>query len=400
MSEKSGLKVVVVDDDDVMRQQWESAIKRAARGSVPLTFNNVPQKSLKAAVEQLEKKRRHSRSEASTELGSDVFDDADIVFVDHDLLDLEGLASLTGEDIAYLLRCFTSCGIIVILNPGDLGTNFFDLNLRRPFDSWADAVMGSDQLANRWLWKDTPVGFAPWCWPSLPDAVRRRRRQVVLAQKDLGRSVGTLVGLTHELLINMDDAMAAAVVDKDGKSFKTLWKFVLSHASGIQRKDNADFFEKNPEQLARIGASRLSSWLDQVVLPAQTVLIDLPHLVSRLPGILSKKRSKAVLESICSREGKGWQAAVKAKELDAFRFRSDDWLSRAAWIWPQVMQAPAFSEWARGETGGVVFCEDTSRFIDAKQARRFRANTPAPANFRYVEKLEGVSYEPSVRLAL
>ena len=81
-------------------------------------------------------------------------DDASIFVIDYDLLDSrEGekkeeeelfTGSLTGEIVAYLVRCFSKCKLIVGLN--QYGINPFDLTLRGDLDSFADLNLGQNQL--------------------------------------------------------------------------------------------------------------------------------------------------------------------------------------------------------------------------------------------------------------
>ena len=157
---EKNLKVVFVDDNDEFLKTWRESFAARLR-SPGLDLKENDRQATKNAVVALDNARLKARttkieyvSEAS------LFNDADLVFVDYDLIELEETTALTGEDIAYLLRCFTTCGVIVLLNPPDLGTNFFDLRLRRSFDSWADLVLGTDQLDNKWLWARSGGLFA------------------------------------------------------------------------------------------------------------------------------------------------------------------------------------------------------------------------------------------------
>jgi hypothetical protein len=58
--------------------------------------------------------------------------------------------------------------------------------------------------------------------------------------------------------------------------------FVTLSGNGLKGKDQAD-----DAAVARIAAARLSKWLEDIVLPAQEILVDAPHLVSRLPELLT-----------------------------------------------------------------------------------------------------------------
>lgn len=103
----------------------------------------------------------------------------DLVFVDHDLsmLELDG-APLSAEGLIGYLRAFTDIPYIVSLNKNQ----DVDFDLRSLFgddESLADLAINTDHLACKKLWQPAGRGpFAPWYWPSLPDAAQRRAAQI------------------------------------------------------------------------------------------------------------------------------------------------------------------------------------------------------------------------------
>jgi hypothetical protein len=410
MNNKS-LKVVFIDDDDRFLDRCRERFSDSApTGSVEIEKNDRDE--TRRAVRALDEMRKEMRKQKKVVKlrGAELFDDADIVFVDYDLLTLEETTALTGEDIAYLLRCFATCGIVVLLNPPDLGTNFFDLRLRRPFESWADVVLGADQLENSWLWAKKPSGFAPWLWPNLPDAVSRRRKQIKEAEGALDKSVLDLVGIPAEARIAMDHIMGEPVAASARDQFYSLRDFVIDSNYCVHRKDRKDAkeaFEQDDQRVAHIGASRLSMWLEHVVLPTQSVLIDAPHLVSRLPGLLAGPlKNRTTWNRVCRRDHESLKDVLNERPLNAFRMKKQHWLSRPAWFWPLIAGAASYSELAAVDEVPFVFCEDTSVFVDRDDAHRFVADVPAPAGFRFVEKpkstkgIKQPDYRPSVRLSM
>ena len=61
---------------------------------------------------------------------------ADVVVVDYDLLRFSEIhVDTTGSRLAYLLRCFSKCGFIIVLN--EFGTNTFDLSLGSPVEGFS-----------------------------------------------------------------------------------------------------------------------------------------------------------------------------------------------------------------------------------------------------------------------
>jgi hypothetical protein len=416
MKKSRELKIVFVDDNDTFLDDCRARFKRGCPGKgVQIEEND--RDTTQRAVLSLDQARRKTREgkELAVADGADLFNDADIVIVDYDLMELEATTALTGEDIAYLVRCFSTCGFVVLLNPYDLGTKFFDLRLRRPYESWADLVLGSEQLDNSWLWDNKPSHFSPWSWPNLVDAVARRELQRKDCLKALETPVLDLVGIPSDAQIAMDHVMGEPITDpsrvgktKSRKSY-TLKDFVLKSGYCIHRRDNEKKqFAKSDEQISRIGAARLSSWLEHVVLPAQSVVVDAPHLVTRLPALLAGNPAKlASWNATCRRDEEADTKSLRTDQIKKSRFMKAHWLSRSAWFWPHLSASDNYSDWAQAEEmANVVFCEDTSSFVDRTSASEFVADVPAQFAHRYVEmptsnaKIASVDYRPSVRLSM
>src|SRR6202011_5086852 len=69
------------------------------------------------AIVVLERRRREARDGQGTASEASLFDEADIVFLDYDLVRLADVearvaGSESGELVAYLARCYSRCGII------------------------------------------------------------------------------------------------------------------------------------------------------------------------------------------------------------------------------------------------------------------------------------------------
>ena len=101
--------------------------------------------NFKGAIEVLQQRQiGFRRGEIDLENRSDgaveEIDDASIFIIDYDLLGSQAekspTGSLTGEIIAYLVRCFSRCKLIIGLN--QYGSNPFDLTLRGDLNSFAD----------------------------------------------------------------------------------------------------------------------------------------------------------------------------------------------------------------------------------------------------------------------
>jgi hypothetical protein len=84
-------------------------------------------------------------------------------------------------------------------------------------------------------------------------------------------------------------------------------------------------------------------------------------------------------------------------------FGAKDWLSRPAWLWPDIALNDNIAEvrdpWA-GKEVQLVFCEDTSRFRPRGEAKEFVAEVAPEFARRYIRVVKNVEYAPAVRLLM
>ena len=100
-------------------------------------------------LKQLNKRRSDWRElKHHDALPKEHVDEQDIIVVDYDLIKYSDTGT-TGSRLAYLLRCYTGCGLIVILN--EYGRNVFDLSLSTSAEDFADIHIGDAQLGEPWV---------------------------------------------------------------------------------------------------------------------------------------------------------------------------------------------------------------------------------------------------------
>ena len=408
-------KILICDDDFDDAKRWSDGVNRQCPkgfGAQP-----VPTAEFFKAVKHLEDRRLAAREVKRGDASSKecLFDSADIVVLDYDLLSATNF--LSGEEVAYLCRCYSRCGLIIGLNQyvTQFGRNYFDLTLKGHPESFADLNISDDQLANPGLWKESwihepstrnPIHFRPWYWPLLPallDAFLRRTKEISNRLDDriihflkLDDEIVTLPRSTKEFL------------GPGGTPEETSFaEFVKRSGNGLRAKDEP--FE--PSSIARIAAARLWKWLERLVLSAQDVLVDAPHLVSRYPSLLkgglNSPRTWNRTTSL-SRDKTGLNLAL----IHPFEFPRPGWLSRPAWFWKKLSSSEKIKEvtdpWTK-LAPDFVFCEDISRFLPVESAREFVADVPSPFVRRFVVKrgsraarridVKDVQYEPAVRFA-
>jgi hypothetical protein len=405
-------KILICDDDPRRVESWKAQLE-----SVQDAFaveGTGSREDFLAALSRLEERRKLARrkSSRSPDWGSNPLDEAAILIVDFDLLKMSQESYLTGENVAYLARCYSRCGLIVGLN--QFGANEFDLTLKGHPESYADLNIGGPQLVNRGLWyRDKWGGFRPWCWPVLPLASVALEVRVASLMNRLDEPVLDFL----QFSANASQALPRSISEFLGRQRKpqetTFRHFVSESGNGLRAKDRA----LDDISLARIAAARLSKWLERLVLPGQDILVDAPHLVSRFPSLLTGKATDiAAWNKTASLDGLAG-IGLHYKTIERPRFKMEEWISRPAWFWPKVSTMEEIAEvkrpWSAQDRGtDCVFCEDISGFLPRDGAREFVADLPSVFVRRFVvnprcgagrklhKALEAVSYSPGVRFSL
>src|SRR5271169_2695156 len=95
--------ILVCDDNQQIARRWSSQIAEVCPSD--FTAESLPQSDLVEAISDLEERRKNARgSSAGAAHGKTRFDDADILVIDYDLLNLKSQSFITGENLAYLAR--------------------------------------------------------------------------------------------------------------------------------------------------------------------------------------------------------------------------------------------------------------------------------------------------------
>ena len=370
------MSVLVYDDHLPSAELWSERI-----GSVYSAARATPadESSFQDLLTLLNKRRALWRDDAGSDdmIRHHEVDDADVVVIDYDLFNYPGSPDTTGRRMAYLLRCFTTCGLVIVLN--EYGDNVFDLRLRSSTDDFADVHLGDKQIDNPGLWGFPSYGYRPWYWPSIPLAVDNFRRCV----DDVVSNPATPI-LEFFDLQNLIDWMPWQARDflsiKEDVAAVTFDEFAKSAPGGIERRD-----ELGPRQRARVTAARVVGILNAVVLPEQSILVDAPHLVDRFPSLILGDKDRNTLNMLCQFD-EPVTTHLDGEKLDRHRFRQPHWLWRPAWYWPEVSRNPSIIEvkepWQTAELD-FVFCEDISRFVPPDIAQEFRADVASPFSKRY-----------------
>ncbi len=179
----------------------------------------------------------------------------------------------------------------------------------------------------------------------------------------------------------------------------TFEDFVRESSLGLRPRDEV----WTPHVAARIAVARLSKWLERAVLPDQNILVDAPHLISRFPSLMGEPYTDEHWNAACQLLAPVEDLGIDIEKLRAHQFLAKDWLSRPAWLWPDVASDLDIQEvqdpWAL-RPDQLVFCEDVSHFRRRRQASEFVAEVAPEFARRYVQRLKQVSYQPTVRLLM
>jgi hypothetical protein len=366
--------ILVFDDEEPSVELYAEKLRPFAEAhgyEVSLKGPNPLLQELK----RLEERRRKARDGESTPGDDCELDAASIVVVDYDLLRLPGESYISGENFAYLARCYSRCGYIIALNQY-LEVDF-DLTLGDDLCSFADLNINDNLLSAGGLWDNDWVGVRPWHWPLLPACVKAIENRIAALSKPEALDTSILETLN---LVSVADALPRAATQflcaaEQSAATVTFREFVSGSGNGLRGKDEP----LGDGSVIRIASARLSKWLERLVLPAQDVLVDAPHLVSRFPSLIKSDKSPPDTADWdrTARLAAAAELGVDADRINEHRVELGPWLSREAWFWSGVSMSDKIDEirdpWP-AKSPGLVFCEDYSRFVPREEAREFVAD--------------------------
>ena len=378
-------QILIHDDEPSASTGWRNQLSKLL--GKDFDVKSLSNDAFGNILKTLETRRSAARSTAKAKIIPCEIDDAGVLIIDYDLLQSTNQKFLTGEAFAYLSRCYSNCGLILVVN--QFGGDIFDLTMLGHPESYADLNVGTKQLLAGGLWRERWKGFRSWHWPVMPQLLDDFEERVRQLNGKLDKPIMGMLGL--EGVSNSFSGPAAEFIQgtvKKPLNEITFRNFVLENrTNGLRYKDRP----MNDETIARIAASRLGKWLERLVLAGQDVLVDAPHLVSRFPSLLSGPRKKAASWNKTAQLGRKAVIGLRSASIKDFAYKQTEWLSRPAWFWPRVMTSDKIAE-VRNPFGqstdnpDLVFCEDVSYFLPRDQAREFIADIPSPFVRRYVAR--------------
>jgi len=398
-------KVRIFDDERQFGEHHGEKIMKVGLPEDEFDVDLILLDDFKEILKSMNERRRQFREEGRWEHdGENPLDDVSVLIVDFDLFEMGSY--LDAEEVAYLARCFTTCGVVVILNR--YGHNRFDLTLKDHLDSFADLDVGQDQLSNPFLWRDQKEDFAPWYWPALPAYAREYEQRVADVERAIreGISIWDVLGFPSDIRRTLPTALVQVLGnDVEDARFD---QFVAKSDYGLSSKDRERVYGDDetlvdPKMVARVAAARVGKWLEWAVLPEQSILVDAPHLVERLPSLIEGDSEGIETWNGVAKRHTAEVPGLRMDLIEPFRLRASHWLSKPAWFWPRVVECDDIDDvrepW-NTRPPEWKFCEDTSRFYSEDQVVSFKAQTYSPFGYRYVERIDGVEYWPPGRFAM
>ncbi|WP_242415544.1 hypothetical protein [Sphingomonas panni] len=394
------MKIVVCDDEYAPRQDWVEAI-----GNVVGAENVSQLNDDKAQLKSLLNRRHSFRETGETDWAPSQVDEADVLIVDYDLTLIDKDARHTGEEVARLARMYSDCGYIIVMNqyPG-IG---FDLTMKGHLESYADVNIDSSLAGCPALWSTAVSGeFHPWHWDCIEKITESRRALAEeLTKRGMGTSIVDFLQMPNAAIDRLADSAFAFIspaTQKPDELAQTTVAEFLQHLT--EKKDLEKLADGKPANAARTAVSRLAKWVSRTIVGPQDVLIDVPHLLVRLPYVANKEHGvPSTIEDWNALLDLGAGAICpEIREKGEFR-RSVEWIGKATFWWSCIegldLVDTLREEFDYESLPDMVFCEDVSRFVPREDATDFRAGFHNFFDRRYVKIVEGVEYAPRRRLA-
>lgn len=363
---------------------------------------------------------------------TDFDQDYDLVFLDNNLayLDIVG-ARLTAEAVAGYVRGFSSSRYVVSLNKNpDVD---FDLRyLIGDYETRTDLALNTEHLYNLALWthrkRDAKNGFLPSYWPCLNEIGRKRYHQIEFVLENLNRPVIEVFGFDeHATELLSRHAIGTLFQSPNGNNnavdefAKGTFLDVFSASRRFlpvpeERKRIKLAAEQNLHDakriVARVVAATIDHWFRRDVLGPQDVLVDMAHLLPRMPFLLGTRAGNIDF----------WNEALETddpcsflepdlfeKHLQSTIFSHDLWVPFPCFWWNRIRDNDELNEFFFQEGtdwASAVFCEDRSEFVprssdDQPPPFEFAAEYETGSwNRRFVKRIEGFNYVPKSRFAI
>lgn len=381
-------KILIYDDDEKTLEDFTSMLEsvKVLKG---LDKEPIPRKEFEKNLVLINNRREMIRNKSSVSYDS-IFDDTDILILDFDLLKtFNSNFFLTAEHVAELLRCFTTCGLIIGMN--HYGENYFDLTLKGHIESFCDLNIGEKHLSDPGLWSSEFLDFRPWYWPILLKSHNDNNQRIKDIEADPEQKVCETIGLS-KVLNHLSNETTKYLGNKEVEEI-TFTDFVISSGNGLKTKKDRNI---PPELISRIASSRISKWIERLILPNQDPIIDAPHLAVRYPSLFGLSDDIKTFQGLTD-----FSYDRFPKELEKYKYSCEHWVSRPVWYLTEIMREEGITEnkepWKKINLK-YGFCEDASKFYPINDCKIFTPEIESSYSKRFIKRFDEPIYTPLKRL--
>jgi len=396
------MRVRVCDDVKDIADSWVKDISDALDSADVARMD-----SAKDEISKLLNRKIAVEDKSDPHIHSTEFDEIDVLVVDYDLLHLDGAGSrTTGEGVARLARTYSTCGAIVVMN--QYRSAQFDLGMRGHLESFADLNVAAELIGSTPLWRPVePYAgtFNPTIWRPMPTLLSAARSLAEsLSGAGYDAPICDLIGLDLEAATELSDT-AFGFLSSKAQTAEDLRKVTLREflTQSLDPKISGSLIETMPDELTNYAAFRIAKWLDRAVLRPMDVLIDVPHLIDRLPFLILSDKSdvgdpKAWIKATLDPENLlDWDLLSKY-----INERASSALGRQVFNWYQLSGDSKIDdlqdEYLEKENVRFHLAEDTSRFLPSEKLTQYRADFHNFGDRRAIEKLSSITYGPQRRM--
>ncbi|MES3057312.1 hypothetical protein O6V14_16900 [Sphingomonas faeni] len=397
------MKMLICEDEQAKSARWQREVAAAIPSDWPkprpLINHAETYREVFARLRALREETH--RIDEPCEL-----DDQDIILVDYDLeMYGDDKARHTGEELARMCRMVSNAGYIIVMNQFNRKAHF-DLRLTGKPNSYADLNISAATISQKGLWQSVEAGqFRPWIWDDIVKVVKSRRSLTSqLTEVGLDSSILEFLSMPPEVVEVMPDE-AYEHLSRTGKTstdlLSTTFRQFLSQQ--VESLDIDRLIRTSPQRAANLAVSRTAKWLSRMVVGPQDLLVDIPHLLERLPFLMNPEFGDPADPHVWQRVPMaGFNAIVEPLVADCAFAESEAWLGRQSLWWPKLDRHPLTAEMRTSakirSLSDVVFAEDRSIFIPYEEAEEFKSDFRNRFSRRWAKSQDGLEYEPKRRL--
>ena len=341
----------------------------------------------------------------------------DVLCIDYDLRTLNGHQWLTADSLAGLVRVFTNCPCVIVLNRPP--RTAFDLTMLAGWDGPADLQVPQVSITRPEFWtadvKSQAGAFRPWSWLRKRNARARSEKRIEALRKVDWKEANVFDFLDISDIAKSrlsQRAIGALSPSISSEQRLTLHDFIISGMrvllpdSCVKLQDAYGGDDKVYEVAIRALAFDLARWFREQLVAGQDIYVDMPHLIARCPWLLGPDKIADLSE---------WNGSINSLDrvferepwLAEYLVNQSYWGDRECFDWPRLQSDPRLSSGAailsQIELPSFVFQEDSSCFAEDEESEGYLADFGNLWDRRYIRKNRDdvdANYGPLIRLAL